>query len=166
MSGLSGIKSTPLCMEKDGIWLERIVCFFFLWTLDLVQKSALRMKEQWITLHISSVVYGNQKRQGFLSRVFFSFFSSFCLLAGVSPAAFQRWWKLYTWVVSCHTVLLLLYMRHIHVWYRLNIKWNPKPHMFLYYNLSFSTIISLICIHRCRGGPILVKKIRKEKDAG
>lgn len=28
MSGLSGIKSTPLCLEKEGTWLERIMFFY------------------------------------------------------------------------------------------------------------------------------------------
>lgn len=39
MSGLSGIKSNPLCLEKDRTWLERIM--FFYCEHDFVQELAL-----------------------------------------------------------------------------------------------------------------------------
>ena len=49
MSALSGIKSTPLCSEKDGIRLERIVFFYcerLISQQKIVSRSMRKSSEQ------------------------------------------------------------------------------------------------------------------------
>ena len=90
MSALSGIKSTPLCSEKDGIRLERIVFFYCERLISYRNRLWLHAKEQRTTLHIPSVparvVYPNQKREGVET-----FFPLFLFEDVVSPVGgFQR----------------------------------------------------------------------------